>query len=102
MTKISVHLQAGVDAYNRGDYETALKKFLPLAEQGDAAAQFNLGKMYRKGQGVSLDYAEAMKWYRLAADQGRAAAQNNLGGMYAEGRGVLQDYVLAWISHRLN
>ena len=59
MTKISVHLQAGVDAYNRGDYETALKKFLPLAEQGDAAAQFNLGKMYRKGQGVPQDDAEA-------------------------------------------
>ena len=38
--------QEGEDAYNRGEYETALKKFLPLAEQGDAKAQYNLGSMY--------------------------------------------------------
>ncbi len=44
--------QAGVDAYDRGDYETALKKFLPLAKQGEALAQFNLGVMYAEGQGV--------------------------------------------------
>ncbi len=49
MTKISIHLQAGVDAYNREDYETALKKFLPLAEQGHAGAQNHLGELYAEG-----------------------------------------------------
>ena len=55
-------------------------------------AQYNLGIMYAKGQGVPQDYAEAVKWYRLAADQGIPTAQNNLGFMYAKGEGVPQDY----------
>ena len=61
------------------------------AEQGDAAAQVNLGVMYAKGQGVLKDEAEAVKWYRLAAEQGDASAQSLLGVMYAKGQGVLKD-----------
>ena len=76
------------DAYMRGDYTTALRLMRPLAEQGDAAAQFDLGKMYRMGQGLPQDYAEAAKWYRKAAERGYAAAQCNLGLMYAKGEGV--------------
>ena len=68
------------------------EKVLALAEQGDAAAQYNLGVMYAKGQGVAKDFAEAMKWYRKSAEQGNARAQINLGYMYAAGRGVAQDY----------
>ncbi len=59
----------GVAAYGRGDYATALREFRPFAEQGDANAQFNLGVMYDKGQGVPQDYAEAVKWYRKAVEQ---------------------------------
>ena len=84
-----------VAAYQRGDYATAIRKFRPLAEQGDAGAQYNLGLMYRNGQGVPQDDAEAMKWYREAAEQGDARAQNNLGVMYGEGKGVPQDYAKA-------
>ena len=51
----------------------------PLADQGDATAQYDLGLMYAKGQGVPQDYAEAVKWFRKAADQGDASAQYNLG-----------------------
>ncbi len=47
--------QEGYDAYNRGDYDTALKEWRPLAEQGNEAAQANLGFMYAKGQGVPQD-----------------------------------------------
>ncbi len=61
--------QAGVDAYLRGDYATALQEFKPLAEQGHAEAQTYLAGMYYQGQGVPQDYAEAVKWYRKAADQ---------------------------------
>jgi len=88
--------QAGMDAYQRGDYATAYREFLPLAEQGDAEAQNNLGAMYVNGKGVLQDYAEALKWFRLAAEQGVAGAQNNLGVMYYEGKGVLQDYKQAY------
>ena len=51
------------------------------ADQGTAAAQFNLGFMFERGQGVTQNHAEAVKWYRLAADQGYANAQHNLGFM---------------------
>ena len=55
------------------------------------SAQFNLGLMYDKGEGVPQDDAEAVRWYRLAAEQGHAEAQANLGWMYDAGRGVPQD-----------
>jgi len=91
----SADFQKGVTAYDSGDYATALREWKPLAEQGDAVAQFNLGVMYKKGLGVPQDYKTAVKWYRLAAEQGNARAQTNLGVMYAFGTGVLKDYVYA-------
>ena len=87
--------QKGFAAYKAADYAAALKEWRPLAEQGNADVQFNLGLMYDKGEGVLQDNAEALKWYRLAAEQGNAGAQNNLGVMYREGDGVLQDYAEA-------
>ena len=85
----------GLKAYQSGDFATALKEWKPLAEQGNASAQHNLGFMYRKGKGVTQDYAEAVKWYRKAAEQGHASAQNQLGFMYYSGKGVTQDYAEA-------
>ena len=85
----------GVAAYDSGDYATALKEFRPLAEQGEASAQGNLGVMYAKGQGVTQDYKEAVKWYRKAAEQGDATAQKNLGKMYYDGKGVPPNYLKA-------
>ena len=85
----------GLAAHKRGDYATTLRLWRPLADQGDAQAQFNLGVIYAKGQGVPQDYVEAMKWFRKAADQGDASAQSNLGFMYAKGQGVSEDYVRA-------
>jgi TPR repeat protein len=82
-------------AYNRGDYATALRLWLPLAVQGDVFAQFALGFMYDKGRGVPSDGVEAVRWYRKAAEQGDAEAQASLGNMYAAGRGVPQDYAPA-------
>ena len=96
----STDLGAGMAAYKRGDYATALRKLKPLAENGVAIAQNNLGVMYDKGKGVPQDYKEALRWYRLAADQGDAVAQTNLGLMYGNGLGVSPDYVQAymWLS----
>ena len=88
-------------AYHTGDYATALRLMRPLADQGDADAQFSLGLMYQNGYGVPQDYVQAMAWYRKAAEQGDAAAQNNLGNMYFGGRGVQQDYVRAHMWYNL-
>jgi len=65
----------GVAAYQAGEYAAALNFWRPLAEQGEADVQFNVGLMYDKGKGVPQDDAEAVKWYRKAADQGHADAQ---------------------------
>ena len=91
--------QKGLVAAQSGDYVTALQEWRPLAEQGDAMAQYVLALMYNEGPGVLQDYlqdyAEAVKWYRLAAEQGYANAQYNLGVMYEYGTGVLQNNVMA-------
>jgi TPR repeat protein len=96
----SADFQKGFIAAESGDYATALREWTPLAKQGHATAQFNLGLMYRNGWGVPQDYKAAVKWYSLSADQGITNAQNNLGGMYDNGRGVPQDYKTAvkWYS----
>ncbi len=67
--------EAGKEAYYRGDYDTALKEWRPLAEQGDAHAQNNLGVMYFLGKGVPQDYVQAHLWYSLAAAQGHEKAR---------------------------
>jgi len=85
----------GLEAYKAGDYATALKEWKPLAEQGNAYAQANLGLMYNNGKGVLKDSIEAVKWYRLSAEQGNVGAQSNLGIMYNFGDGVLKDNSMA-------
>jgi len=84
-------IDKGYEAYNDGDYATALKEWKPLAEQGYAFAQYNLGILYEYGNGVPKDYAEAVKWYRLSAEQGYAISQYSLGLMHSNGYGVLKD-----------
>jgi TPR repeat protein len=91
-TAVAGSLQDALSAQKDGDYATALRLYKPLADKGDASAQYSLGTMYEAGQGVPQDYGEAAKWYRKAADQGDSHAQNNLGTMYEAGQGVPQDY----------
>jgi uncharacterized protein len=90
--------KAGEDAYNRGDFATALREWRPLAEQGDALAQYNLGVLYRKGRGVPQDDVQARQWFEKAAAQGQAKAQYNLGTLFLNGGGVPKDYqqALRW------
>ena len=87
-------------ALERGDYETAVREYRTLAETGDAEAQFNLGLMYRVGEGIPRDDHEAARWFRRAAEQGLADAQANLGTMYGNGVGVPQDHAETyfWLS----
>ena len=88
-------LGKGVNAYSNGDYATALKEWTPLAEQGNADAQYLLGLLYQGGIGVPQDDKTASKWFTLSAEQGNAHAQTEIGKMYNNGTGVPQDYKTA-------
>ncbi len=90
--------QAGLEAYRRGDYAAALEAWLPIAERGDANAQYNVGLLYARGEAMPQDFPQAAGWYRKAAEQGVAAAQYNLAVIHANGQGVPQDMTeaIAW------
>ena len=63
----------------------------PMAEQGNANAQYNMGVLYDEGYGVERNYETARGWYEKAAAQGYAKAEHNLGILYQEGHGVPAD-----------
>ncbi|MEI8016439.1 MAG: tetratricopeptide repeat protein [Nitrospira sp.] len=94
-TLVWADFETGMDAYQRGNYATALSEWRPLAEEGDAQAQLHLGLLYANGNGVPQNYANAHQWYEQAAAQGYAMAQYNLGLLYDKGDGVPQDYAKA-------
>ena len=72
--QISDRFLAGYNAYVKQDYATALYYWRPLAEDGNAEAQYDLGIMYLNGQGVKQDIAEAIKWFSISRDAHFAAA----------------------------
>lgn len=72
-------VKAGVDAWARGDWATAVREWQQPAAAGDADAQFNLGQAYKLGRGVKMDMAQAERWYALAAQQGHVQAEDNYG-----------------------
>jgi TPR repeat protein len=69
-------MKKGNAAYHNKDYATARMEWQPLANEGNAAAQNNMGVLYGYGKGVAQDYAQAAKWYRLAALNGHTSAPN--------------------------
>lgn len=112
-------------AYDKGDYDTALKMLRPLAQRGDTGAQYSIGRMYAKGQGVPKDEAEAKAWFSRAneqtkalqaynisdfalalktfrplAEKGQVLAEYIVGLMYANGQGVPENYpeALKWLT----
>lgn len=84
--------------FNRADYATALKVWLPKAQEGDLEAQTYVGEIYERGLGAQPDYVVAAMWYQRAADKNFSRAQINLGHLYEQGRGVERDLVkaMAW------
>jgi cell division septation protein DedD len=72
-------VKSGIDAWQRGDYASAVAIWRPLAEKGNADAEFDLGQAYRLGRGVSVDLAQAQLWLEKAADAGHLDAQTTLG-----------------------
>ena len=88
--------QDGLLAYHRGDHVGAMEIWRPLAERGDASAQYMVGYLYAQGEGVEPSSRTAAKWYRKAADQADPDAQLNLGLMYVNGVGVKKSYVSSY------
>ena len=82
-------------AYDRSNYATALRVWLPQAQAGDPMAQTYVGEIYERGLGLEPDYGLAIQWYRKAAEQGYSRAQINLGSLYEQGLGVPKDPVTA-------
>ncbi len=80
-------VKTGVDAWSQGDYARALRIWRPLADSGDADAQFNIAQAYKLGRGVPQDMNAAIDYYRRAAAQGHAQAEDNAGLLlYQQGR----------------
>ncbi len=77
--------------YNAKNFKASFTLFKKLAEQGDAAAQYNLGVMYNNGEGVTRDTKQAVYWWTKAAEQGDASGQYNLGQTYYKGEGVTRN-----------
>jgi hypothetical protein len=87
--------EEGLTAYSNGDIAAALQVWKPLAEHGDAQAQFAVASLYYDGIGVPVDHTESSYWFHLAAEQGHAEAQYNLGNAYKRGEGVRQSDAMA-------
>jgi len=85
---VAATLHVGISAYRDGDYAVARSTLMPLADSGNATAEFYIGDMYAEGAGVTQDYIQAAAWFREAALQGYAPAQVDLGSVYAGGLGV--------------
>lgn len=96
------YLQRGLNAYYKGEYETARALLKPLADKGVSRAQFRIGYMYYLGRGYDRDRREADRVIRAAlpaiqkfAEEGRAWAQSDLGSLYEDGLVLPRDYAEA-------
>lgn len=81
----------GKDAANRGEFAKALRIWMSLADKGDAEAQYNLGRLYARGDGVKKDFKEAAYWFEKAANRNHRDAADKLSHMYEVGDGVRRD-----------
>lgn len=88
ITHCFADVEDGRKAANRGDFQRALAEWKPLAERGNAEAQFNLGRLYANGDGVPRNYSIAFRWFEAAGRQGHKRAQDAVARMYQYGDGV--------------
>jgi TPR repeat protein len=81
--------------YAADNFDEAFAWCQRAAHSSLAWAQYNLGLMYRKGEGVPQSNTEAAHWYRLAATQNFPEAQLKLADLYYTGQGVPLSYTQA-------
>ena len=92
---VSADLAKGLNAAAAQKWTEALREFKPMAEQGDANAEVNVGNLYLRGLGVEQDYTKAYDWFDKAARQGNVAGQTKLGLMHYYGLGIKEDHAAA-------
>lgn len=80
-----------------GDNAANFYAWQPLAEQGDAEAQYALGSLYNLGRGTSTHYIKAAYWFKRAAKQGHVLSQSTLGVAYVSGKGVYKNLLLGYM-----
>ncbi len=85
---VPADMDAGIEAYERGDYGAARAAWAPLASAGDPMAQYFLGHLYAEGQGVARDHGKALVLFRASASQGEPYGQFALGYVYEHGQGI--------------
>ncbi len=88
-------VEAGWQAFQRGDFAAARAAWQPLAKAGDAPAQFNLGVMFDEGWGMAVDHGRARGLWQEAAEQGHVRAQHNLALLHIAGDDGAQDFAQA-------
>ena len=93
--------KAGMEAFEQGDFEGALREWRSAAEQGMGEAQYNLGLLYYHGKGVPVDLEQAHQWYLRAAEQDYVRAQYRIAEMYETGEGVRKDPIQAYFWFRV-
>ena len=67
---VAADFNKGLKAAQSGDFKATLTEWMPLAEQGNANAQFNLGLIYYSGNGVAKNDKTVVNWLTKAAEQG--------------------------------
>ncbi len=93
--------KAGMEAYERGDFERALREWRPAAEEGMVEAQYNLALLYYHGKGIPVDLEQAHQWYLRAAEQNYVRAQYRVAEMYEKGEGLRKDLIQAYFWFRV-
>jgi TPR repeat protein len=88
-TAAASSLDDAVDAMRSGDFAEAYCIMRPLADDGDADAQYNIGWMYMNGYGLRVNDSLALEWWQKAADQGHSDASFSIGMLYSLGDGEI-------------
>ncbi len=90
--------QDGMSAFQMGDYETAFRDLLPLAQAGNADAAVAVGRLYYNGAGTEKNLDRAVYWIGYSAKRGNAAGETSFAQMYERGVGVAQsdDQAIFW------
>lgn len=98
--EVSYSIEQANNYYYSSRFEEAFSIYKRVAEQGNSEANYQIGIMYEKGEGVPKNPEEAVRWFRKAALQGNVSAQNSLGVRLALGKGVEKDIneAIEWIT----
>ena len=83
--------ELGMNALLEGNFAEAYCQWKPLAHQGHAESQYNLGWLYANGNGLNVDIRVATDWWQKAAEQGHADAQFAMGLAHTTGEGIGKD-----------